>query len=182
MLTLSNLATLLVSFTLAVNAVPVVHDQLAPAVGTVFAVYPGWDMDNGRTTATSDGSELACMQLCSADTTCVAYAYAPYQPSGSLSCFLKNSVDLSTFKTQSVDVSVGLVGACGTSVLTLVCGRAWTDDTFPPTAALCRLGPPPATVSLSRRKCSGRTKIERPGNPLKHTVPVVYPQGNEHIV
>ncbi|KAJ7876983.1 hypothetical protein B0H13DRAFT_2347407 [Mycena leptocephala] len=106
MLTLSNLAALLVSFTLAP----------APTVGTVFAIYPGWDMDNGRTTATSDGSELACMQLCSADTTCVAYAYAPYQPSGSLSCFLKDSVDLSTFKTQSVDVSVGLVGACGTFV------------------------------------------------------------------
>ncbi|KAJ7243513.1 hypothetical protein C8J57DRAFT_1477157 [Mycena rebaudengoi] len=115
MLTLSSLAALLVSFTLAVSAVPVNH-QPSPAIGTVFAIYPGWDMDNGRTTATSDGSELACMQLCSADATCVAYAYAPYQPSGSLSCFLKDRVDLSTFKTQSVDVSVGLVGACGTFV------------------------------------------------------------------
>ncbi|KAJ7908064.1 hypothetical protein B0H13DRAFT_1878974 [Mycena leptocephala] len=100
MLTLSNFAALLVSFTLAVSAVPV-NDQPAPAIGTVFAIYPGWDMDNGQTTATSDGSELACMQLCSADATCVAYAYAPYQPSSTLSCFLKDSVDLSTLQDSN---------------------------------------------------------------------------------
>jgi hypothetical protein len=64
MLTLSNIAALLVSFSIGVSAVPVV--QPAPALGTVFAVYPGWDMDNGEAIETSDGSELACMQLCSA--------------------------------------------------------------------------------------------------------------------
>jgi hypothetical protein len=46
MLALSTLAILLVSFILAANAVPV-NNQPARAIGTVFAVYPGWDMDNG---------------------------------------------------------------------------------------------------------------------------------------
>jgi hypothetical protein len=63
MLTLSNLAVLLGAFVLAVNAVPVV--QPGPDVGNVFAVYPGWDMDNGGTLVAAS-TEQACMRSCSA--------------------------------------------------------------------------------------------------------------------
>lgn len=64
MLTLSNLAALLASFVLAVNASP--GAQPSPDVGTIFAVYPGWDMDNGSILTTLGCTELACMQSCSA--------------------------------------------------------------------------------------------------------------------
>ncbi|KAJ7366104.1 hypothetical protein DFH08DRAFT_1071727 [Mycena albidolilacea] len=115
MLTLSTFATLFVSFTLAANASP--SAQLAPDVGGVFAVYPGWDMDNGGAT-TFGGTELACLQACSASATCVAYAYVPYGGSntgpGVAACNLKTAVTLSAFKTQPNDISVGLIGGCGT--------------------------------------------------------------------
>ncbi|KAJ7722321.1 hypothetical protein B0H16DRAFT_1896176 [Mycena metata] len=84
--------------------------QPGPDIGTVFAVYPGWDMDNGQASEISNGTELECLQSCSTDTACVAYAYVPY----SLACFLKDSFDFSTFTVGTVPVSTGLVGACGT--------------------------------------------------------------------
>ncbi|KAJ7909227.1 hypothetical protein B0H13DRAFT_1877853 [Mycena leptocephala] len=114
MLTLSNLAILLVCSVLAANAAPGV--QPAPNVGTVFAVYPGWDMDNGGS-STSGGTEMACQKSCSASPSCVAYAYVPYGGGGGppgTSCFLKNTVDITTFKTRAWDTTVGLAGACGT--------------------------------------------------------------------
>jgi hypothetical protein len=65
MLTLSPFATLFASFALAANASP--SAQPATDVGGVFAVYPGWDMDNSAAT-TFGGTELACLQACSAST------------------------------------------------------------------------------------------------------------------
>ncbi|KAJ7917689.1 hypothetical protein B0H13DRAFT_2322213 [Mycena leptocephala] len=56
-------------------------------------------------------SEQGCMQACSANSTCVAYSYVPYSVP---TCFLKVAFDLSTFQVRTVDVSVGLLGACGT--------------------------------------------------------------------
>lgn len=67
MLPLFNLAAVLASFILAVNASPV---QLAPDVGNIFAVYPGWDMTNlnGGINPILGLSEQGCMQACSAST------------------------------------------------------------------------------------------------------------------
>ncbi|KAJ7920553.1 hypothetical protein B0H13DRAFT_1867468 [Mycena leptocephala] len=110
---LSFLAVLLLS--VPTNAASVV--QPAPNAGTVFAVYPGWDMDNGALQTILNGTELACLQSCSSSATCVAYAYIPYGNNGTISpiCVLKSTVDLNTFKLQpSFDLSVGIVGACGT--------------------------------------------------------------------
>ncbi|KAJ7920313.1 hypothetical protein B0H13DRAFT_1867788 [Mycena leptocephala] len=116
MLALSKLSILLSSLVvLAVNAAPV--GPPTPDLGTVFAIYPGWDMDNGSAQTILGGSEVQCMQACSSSSTCVAYAYVPYATPVTASvsaCVLKNSVSLGTFKTQSFDVSVALVGACGT--------------------------------------------------------------------
>jgi hypothetical protein len=58
---LSFLAVLLLS--VPTNAASVV--QPAPNAGTVFAVYPGWDMDNGALQTILNGTELACLQSCS---------------------------------------------------------------------------------------------------------------------
>ncbi|KAJ7868537.1 hypothetical protein B0H14DRAFT_3861460 [Mycena olivaceomarginata] len=117
MLTLSTLVTLFASVSLAVNAAP--GAQPAPDIGAVFAVYPGWDMDNGNGGTTMlGGTELACLQACSASATCFAYAYVPYGGSntgpGVSACVLKTAVTLGTFKTQPNDISVGLIGSCGT--------------------------------------------------------------------
>ncbi|KAJ7223476.1 hypothetical protein GGX14DRAFT_558051 [Mycena pura] len=112
---LSSLVAVLVSFSLsaAVAAVPPPDDT----VGNIFAVYPGWDMNNGAASTTHGGSELACLQACSASATCVAYAYVPYGSSVTgpgTACVLKSSFNITTFTRQSFDVSVGLLGACGT--------------------------------------------------------------------
>ncbi|KAK6981100.1 hypothetical protein R3P38DRAFT_3234581 [Favolaschia claudopus] len=88
-----------------------------PAAGTVFAVYPGWDMDNGSLQTIFNGTEKACLQSCTSSATCVAYAYIPYGHGGTdvnPICVLKSSIDPSMFKQQSFDLSVGLVGGCGT--------------------------------------------------------------------
>ncbi|KAJ6558325.1 hypothetical protein B0H19DRAFT_1070848 [Mycena capillaripes] len=117
MVALSNLAALLFSFALVANATPVV--QPTPDAETVFAVYPGWDMDNGVVETILNDTEFACLRACSSSSSCVAYTYLPYgfvtfgfQPT----CILKDTIDLSTFTLQSVDLSVGIVGACGTLV------------------------------------------------------------------
>ncbi|KAK7008096.1 hypothetical protein R3P38DRAFT_2644762 [Favolaschia claudopus] len=73
-------------------------------------------MDNGNFETIYNITELACMRTCSADNGCVAYAMDPY---GSIrtpgpACFLKNSVNLTSFTMQIDDVSVGLIGQCGT--------------------------------------------------------------------
>ncbi|KAJ7859775.1 hypothetical protein B0H14DRAFT_622373 [Mycena olivaceomarginata] len=110
---LLSLATALASFSFAgvANAV-----QPSPDAGTVFAVYPGWDMDNGALATIFSGTESACLQSCRSSSTCVAYAYIPYGHNGTDAnlCVTKSTIDLATFKMQSFDVSVGLVGACGT--------------------------------------------------------------------
>jgi len=115
MLNLSNLAALLVAFSLTVNAATDV--QTTPDVGGVFAIYPGWDMDNGSAGTILGGTELACMQSCNASAICVAYAYVPYGGANTgpgPACVPKSSITLGTFKTQAFDISVGLMGACGT--------------------------------------------------------------------
>ncbi|KAJ7084238.1 hypothetical protein C8R44DRAFT_821975 [Mycena epipterygia] len=90
----------------------------APELGTVFAVYPGWDMNNGETTEILNGTELACLQSCSATADCVAYAYSPYSTGGTgpvqPSCFLKNGLDLSTFQIRTLDLHTGRPTSCFT--------------------------------------------------------------------
>jgi hypothetical protein len=62
MLALSNLTALLVSFAFVVNAAPSVGPS--PDLGSVYAVYPGWDMDNGGFQGILGGTEFACLQAC----------------------------------------------------------------------------------------------------------------------
>ncbi|KAF7350033.1 hypothetical protein MVEN_01305000 [Mycena venus] len=110
-----SLATLLFSVVVANAAAAGI--QPVPDVGTVFSVYPGWDMDNGTLETIFNGTELACLQSCASSGSCVAYAYVPYGNTGTEDpfCVLKNSIDLSTFTVHAgVDVSVGLIGSCGT--------------------------------------------------------------------
>ncbi|KAJ7859816.1 hypothetical protein B0H14DRAFT_2576979 [Mycena olivaceomarginata] len=76
MLALSTVFALLTSFSLVVDAAPGV--QPSPDLGSVFSVYPGWDMDNGGTTSIFGGTEIDCRKACSADGSCVACAYVPY--------------------------------------------------------------------------------------------------------
>ncbi|KAJ7465815.1 hypothetical protein B0H11DRAFT_2307817 [Mycena galericulata] len=119
---LTSLATLLsLVFVANVNAAPGI--KRAADAGTVFAVYPGWDMDNGTAANIVNGTESACLQSCAASSTCVAYAYVPYDNTGTdinPLCVLKDSIDLSTFTVHSgIDVTIGLAGACGTSVCLL---------------------------------------------------------------
>ncbi|KAJ7673994.1 hypothetical protein DFH06DRAFT_752399 [Mycena polygramma] len=113
MLGLSNLAALLVALTLTGNAAatPTADSD------TVFAVYPGWDMDNGQTSPTIfNGTEADCAKSCATTAGSKAYAYVPY--SGAYvygpSCYLKDAVDLSKFVKQPRDTNVGLPGPCGT--------------------------------------------------------------------
>jgi hypothetical protein len=35
-------------------------------LGSVFSVYPGWDMDNGGTTSIFGGTEIDCRKACRA--------------------------------------------------------------------------------------------------------------------
>ncbi|KAF8180547.1 hypothetical protein K438DRAFT_1938233 [Mycena galopus ATCC 62051] len=106
----------LVSLVSTVSAAP--GARPSPDLGTVFAVYPGWDMDNGTAETIFNGTESACLQSCAANSACVAYAYVPYDNTGTdinPVCVLKNSIDLTTFTVHSgVDVSIGIIGACGT--------------------------------------------------------------------
>ncbi|KAJ7842415.1 hypothetical protein B0H13DRAFT_1909839 [Mycena leptocephala] len=116
MLTHSKLIALLACLTLAVSADPGV--QPTPDAGTVFSVYPGWDMVNTSPATTTFGlTELACMQSCSTGAGCVAYAYVPFGFPGTTTgsvCVLKAAIDLTTFQIRTFDVSVGLKGVCGT--------------------------------------------------------------------
>ncbi|KAJ6592883.1 hypothetical protein B0H19DRAFT_1365184 [Mycena capillaripes] len=115
MRSLSRLAILAVFLVLTTSAD--VGVQPSPDAGTIFAVYPGWDMDNGALQTILNGTEISCLESCRSSATCVAYSYVPYGNSGTgitPFCVLKSSVDLGAFKMQSFDVSVGLVGACGT--------------------------------------------------------------------
>ncbi|KAJ6528979.1 hypothetical protein B0H19DRAFT_1083317 [Mycena capillaripes] len=110
MLTLSNLAALLLASAVAVKA-------------AVFAVYPGWDMNNGGFSTTFVGTELDCMNSCAANGGCIAYAYVPYGPSSPAKqpeCVLKGTIDPSTFKIQPFDVSSGLLKPCGSFPVDLV--------------------------------------------------------------
>ncbi|KAJ6526681.1 hypothetical protein B0H19DRAFT_1275534 [Mycena capillaripes] len=107
----------LVSLTLAAIAVPIAPAK--PDVGNMFAVYPGWDMNNGGGLQQISGiTEMSCLQMCSANGGCVGYAYAPYGIPGSLGtplCVIKNSITLSSFVVESDRITnVALVGACGT--------------------------------------------------------------------
>ncbi|KAJ7328102.1 hypothetical protein DFH08DRAFT_331750 [Mycena albidolilacea] len=113
MLALSTVFALLAS-SLAVDAAPGV--QPSPDLGSVFSVYPGWDMDNGGTTSIFGGTEIDCRKACSPKAAVLPTRNVPYGVgnNGLPDCVLKNTVALNTFKTQSFDVSVGLVGFCGT--------------------------------------------------------------------
>ncbi|KAJ6496307.1 hypothetical protein C8R45DRAFT_985550 [Mycena sanguinolenta] len=85
----------------------------SPDEGTVFAVYPGWDQNDGEGTLIQGGTEGACLAACSASSTCIAYSYVPY--STPPACFLKPVVNLASFSVDSGRVvSTGLVGPCGT--------------------------------------------------------------------
>ncbi|KAJ7137333.1 hypothetical protein C8R43DRAFT_1238885 [Mycena crocata] len=100
------------------TATAAAHPTGKPAVGTVFAVYPGWDMDNGGALIPVS-SEEGCLQACAASASCLGYAYAPYgiPPAGvpPSACYLKSSVNPDTFKAQPDRVTnVGIVGRCGT--------------------------------------------------------------------
>ncbi|KAF7368072.1 hypothetical protein MSAN_00873300 [Mycena sanguinolenta] len=116
MRSLSSFATLFSAFVLAVNAKP------APAMGNVFAVYPGWDMTSQAEPSSPihNLSEMQCLEACYAGASCIAYAYVPYggDPHDSNktpgSCYLKDTIVLTDFVKQSFDVSAGLIGPCGT--------------------------------------------------------------------
>ncbi|KAF7355885.1 hypothetical protein MVEN_00917200 [Mycena venus] len=115
MLTFCNLAILVTSLSLAVNATPLV--QPTPDLGTVFAVYPGWSMDNGASNILVGDHELDCMIACSADTRCLAYTYIPYiknEPGSGPTCATYTGINLTNFNTKTFPVNVGLIGACGT--------------------------------------------------------------------
>ncbi|KAJ6559605.1 hypothetical protein B0H19DRAFT_1260319 [Mycena capillaripes] len=117
MFTLSKPSVLLVAFAVAAHAATKIGPT--PNAGTVFSVYPGWDMDNGAVSVLPGGTEQACLKACSLSTACVAYAYGPYSfnliiNGNPPACILKNSIDMTTFKTQPFDVTMGVIGSCGT--------------------------------------------------------------------
>ncbi|KAJ6458974.1 hypothetical protein C8R45DRAFT_1109677 [Mycena sanguinolenta] len=115
MLALSNLASLLVAFAVAVKATA--GNGATPEIGTVFAVYPGWDMENDSLEATFDGTERECLTSCQTNSACVAYTYIPYGDGAtgtSPACILKSSIDLNEFSIQSFPANTALVGHCGT--------------------------------------------------------------------
>ncbi|KAF8188270.1 hypothetical protein K438DRAFT_1972456 [Mycena galopus ATCC 62051] len=111
--TLSNLAALLFSFTLAVDAAA--GAQSKPDSGAVFAVYPGWDMDNGGNLM-SNITEAECLKACSTSPSCLGCTYVPYGGPGipPSACYLKDGVDTTTFKQQNYDCSAATFGPCGT--------------------------------------------------------------------
>ncbi|KAJ6459607.1 hypothetical protein C8R45DRAFT_1109475 [Mycena sanguinolenta] len=111
------LSALLLSIALATCTSTSSSSKPAPDLGTVFAVYPGWDMDNGNAPPLANVTEMACMQACGASTSCVAYAYVAYNSfrGPGATCYPKTGIDISKFKQQSdADVSTGVIGACGT--------------------------------------------------------------------
>ncbi|KAJ7908639.1 hypothetical protein B0H13DRAFT_1878423 [Mycena leptocephala] len=153
MLIHSKLIALLSYLTHAVSAAPGV--QPTPDAGTIFSVYPGWDMVNPGPTTTFGLTELACMQSCSTGAGCVAYAYVPFGFPGTTTgsvCVLKTAIDLTTFQTRAFDVSAGLKGAVGPSR---------------------QLDPASASVSLFNP--SRRTKIERPENDKSESILTLVP-------
>ncbi|KAJ6593175.1 hypothetical protein B0H19DRAFT_1245975 [Mycena capillaripes] len=90
-----------------------------PDLGNIFAVYPGWSMTVGNTNTFLGITELACQQVCSTDTACLAYVYFPYGGPNvpNALCTLKTSIDLADFTVEAgIVTSVGLIGGCGTSV------------------------------------------------------------------
>ncbi|KAF7351625.1 hypothetical protein MSAN_01595100 [Mycena sanguinolenta] len=116
---LFSLATLL-PFFVVVNATPG-HDNIKRAAdaGPIFAIYPGWDMNNGYSAFIANSTESACLQACVATPTCVAYTYAPYSTTTTVNispgCYLKSTIDLTKFRVApGVPSNAGLAGACGT--------------------------------------------------------------------
>ncbi|KAJ7019298.1 hypothetical protein C8F04DRAFT_1148165 [Mycena alexandri] len=115
MLALSNLASLLVAFAVAVKATA--GNGTTPEVAGSFAVYPGWDMANESFGATFGGTERDCLTSCQTNSVCVAYTYIPY---GSAitgtgpACILKSSINVNAFGLQTFPTSTGLAGHCGT--------------------------------------------------------------------
>ncbi|KAF8214416.1 hypothetical protein K438DRAFT_1801364 [Mycena galopus ATCC 62051] len=115
MLALFNPASLLVAFAVAVKATA--GNGTTPEIGTVFAVYPGWDMDNASLEATFGGTERARLTSCQTNSACVAYTYIPYGSGAtgvSPACILKSSIDLNEFTIQSFPANTALIGSCGT--------------------------------------------------------------------
>ncbi|KAJ6499760.1 hypothetical protein DFH09DRAFT_1375984 [Mycena vulgaris] len=112
------LSSILALFALTALAVPVVAP--APDIGDVFAVYPGWDMNNGapfgQVSGITEVAWLADEKIKAVG--CVGYAYVTYGSPGALNtprCVLKDAIDLKTFVIQSAFVTnVAIVGACGT--------------------------------------------------------------------
>ncbi|KAJ7861455.1 hypothetical protein B0H14DRAFT_3445379 [Mycena olivaceomarginata] len=105
--------------TALVLAVPIVAVGLPHSEeGTVFAVYPGWDQNDGEGTLIQGGTEAACLEACSTNrdaigSTCIAYSYVPY--GATPACFLKPVINLGAFSVdQGRVVTTGLAGACGT--------------------------------------------------------------------
>ncbi|KAJ6483535.1 hypothetical protein C8R47DRAFT_564384 [Mycena vitilis] len=113
MIGLSKISALLVALALTANA----SATPAPDSEIVFAVYPGWDMDNGQSSPTIfNSTEADCAKSCATTAGAKAYAYVPY--SGAYvygpSCYLKDAVDVTKFVKQDRDTSAGLPGPCGT--------------------------------------------------------------------
>ncbi|KAJ7797024.1 hypothetical protein B0H14DRAFT_2619391 [Mycena olivaceomarginata] len=104
MLTLYNLASLLASFfSVAVKAAPGLPD-----VGTVFSIYPGWYMDNGGLTTIFGGTEQDCLKTCIArGLNLRRVRLRPFSNNNNAPfCVPNGSIDLTTFKTQTFDVSL----------------------------------------------------------------------------
>ncbi|KAJ6569220.1 hypothetical protein B0H19DRAFT_1373470 [Mycena capillaripes] len=115
MLALSNFAALLLASVVAVNAAPGVGPTPDASIG--FAVYPGWDLNNGAASILSGGTELDCMKSCITAAGCLAYAYVPFgSPATGLNqpgCVLKNGIDPKSFQIQAYVVNSGLINPCG---------------------------------------------------------------------
>ncbi|KAJ6472007.1 hypothetical protein C8R45DRAFT_936665 [Mycena sanguinolenta] len=107
----------LLSFSLVFIVETAAAARRARDIGSVFAVYPGWDMNNAASVITSGITEFECLQSCASSSSCVAFAYVPYGNNvsqGDSTCVLKASIDISTFVAQAFDVSTGIIGPCNT--------------------------------------------------------------------
>ncbi|KAJ6553355.1 hypothetical protein B0H19DRAFT_1377893 [Mycena capillaripes] len=117
MRSLSTFAALFACFVLAVNATV----KPAPEIGSVFAVYPGWDMiaTAEPSSPITNGTEIHCLQACQASPACRAYVYVPYgdpnnADKGPGACWLKDTIILGDFVKPKFVANAGLLGPCGT--------------------------------------------------------------------